>query len=65
MYQAFQNWVQGTTRITKLIQVIIQSCSVYISVYTYSHVVLPHILYSHLITSLDNLMMAYIQGRNM
>jgi len=26
---------------------------------------LPHILYSHLITSFDNLMMAYIQGRNM
>jgi len=26
---------------------------------------LPHILYSHLISSLDNLMMAYIQGRNM
>jgi len=25
---------------------------------------LPHILYSHLISSLDNLMMAYIQGRN-
>jgi len=26
---------------------------------------LPHILCSHLISSLDNLMMAYIQGRNM
>jgi len=26
---------------------------------------LPHIPYSHLISSLDNLMMAYIQGRNM
>jgi len=26
---------------------------------------LPHILYSHLISSLDNLMMAYLQGRNM
>jgi len=26
---------------------------------------LPHILYSHLISSLDNLTMAHIQGRNM
>jgi len=26
---------------------------------------LPHILYSHLISSLDNLMMVYKQGRNM
>ena len=26
---------------------------------------LPHILCSHLISSLDNLMMTYIQGRNM
>jgi len=26
---------------------------------------LPHILYSQLISSLDHLMMAYIQGRNM
>jgi len=26
---------------------------------------LPHILYSHLISSLDKLMMAYIAGRNM
>jgi len=26
---------------------------------------LPHILYSHLVSSLDNRMMAYIQGRNM
>jgi len=26
---------------------------------------LPHILHSHLISSLGNLMMAYIQGRNM
>jgi len=28
------------------------------------HKKVPHILYSHL-SSLDNLMMAYIQGRNM
>ena len=27
--------------------------------------VATHILYGHLISSLDNLMMAYIQGRNM
>jgi len=26
---------------------------------------LPQILYSHLISSLDNLIMAYIQGQNM
>ena len=26
---------------------------------------LTHMLYSHLISSLDNLKMAYIQGRNM
>ena len=26
---------------------------------------LPHLMYSHLISYLDNLMMAYIQGRNM
>jgi len=26
---------------------------------------LPHILYSHLVSSLDNLMMAYIQDQNM
>jgi len=26
---------------------------------------LPHILCSHLVSSLDNLIMAYIQGRNM
>jgi len=26
---------------------------------------LPHILCSHLISALDNVMMAYIQGRNM
>jgi len=26
---------------------------------------LPHILCSHIISSLDNLMMVYIQGRNM
>jgi len=26
---------------------------------------LPHILYSHLVSSLDNLMMAYVEGRNM
>jgi len=26
---------------------------------------LPRILYSHLVSSLDNLMTAYIQGRNM